>query len=176
MRAPLQLFLCVYARLAPRLLPSFYLWGGAQNEVFQFFFYGFVFLEIRVGYKIFFLESFPEVVHVWEAWEAGFTLFLRSVEAVCTLLILNSFNVGSTPSSSLPFLLPSLPQGTSVVSPIITPIILISIMVLYATNSPARLLHTNCVVFFTAFYFPMSKMVVYMMVSESSLCLRIWSQ
>ena len=49
-------------------------------------------------------------------------------------------------------------------------------MVLYATNSPARLLHTNCVVFFTAFYFPMSKMVIYMMVSESSLHLRIWLQ
>ena len=77
------------------------------------------------------------------------------------------------PPSSAPLFLS---QGTSVVSPIITPVILISIMVLYATNSPARLLHTNCVVFFTAFYFPMSKMVIYMMVIESSLHLRIWLQ
>ena len=134
-------------------------------------------LETRLGYRSLFLEAFPEVVHTWEAIVQIHCIFLRSVEAVCTLLILNSLGVDSTPSFILPSLPPSAPpQGTSVVSPIITPIILISIMVLYATNSPARLLHTNCVVFFTAFYFPMSKMVVYMMVSESSLCLRIWSQ
>ena len=142
---------------------SFCCWGGACSSPIWFFMW-FCISGTRVSHRCLFLEMFPELVHVWET----------IVWIHCTSQILNSFS-NLFPLPSL-FCSSFLPQGTSVVSPIITPVILISIMVLYATNSPARLLHTNCVVFFTAFYFPMSKMVIYMMVSESSLRLRIWLQ
>ena len=59
---------CVCASLASGLLPSFYCWGEAQNEVLLLFFYDFVFLETRVGYRSLFSEALPKVVHAWGSY------------------------------------------------------------------------------------------------------------
>ena len=59
----------------------------------------------------------------------------------------------------------SILQDTSVLSPILTPIITIGMAVTYCHYSHADMLGNHAVLFLTAFFFPMSKSVIQMMVS-----------
>ena len=65
---------------------------------------------------------------------------------------------------------PAVLQDTSVVSPIITPVVILAVALYYALTSPAQLLHSSSVVFLTAFILPMSKTVVNMMVCTRLVC------
>ena len=55
-------------------------------------------------------------------------------------------------------------QGTSVVSPIITPLVIIGFACFYGYHSPSSIHLHHCILFMTAFFFPMSKGVVNIMV------------
>lgn len=56
-------------------------------------------------------------------------------------------------------------QDTSVLSPIITPLITIGMAVTYCQYSDADMLANHSVLFLAAFFLPMSKSVIQMMVS-----------
>ena len=60
----------------------------------------------------------------------------------------------------------SLLQGTSVVSPIVTVLVLALLPFLYASSSPS-LLHNNCQLFFLAMCLPFVKTVIIMVVGTS---------
>ena len=76
-------------------------------------------------------------------------------------------------SQSLPFLLFSIflspLQDTSVLSPIISPIVITTTLVYHALYSPSRLVHTHYLLFFAAFGLQVTKTALLMMVSAACL-------
>ena len=69
---------------------------------------------------------------------------------------------------TLPFSLPL--QDTSVLSPIISPIIISATLVYHAHYSPSQLAHTHYLLFFAAFGLQVTKTALHMMVSTCVLC------
>ena len=67
-------------------------------------------------------------------------------------------------SLSLP---PSLspPQDTSVLSPMVSVLVQVPVVIYCAQDSPGQLLHSHCVLFLTAFTLPIVKSIINMVVS-----------
>ena len=63
-------------------------------------------------------------------------------------------------------------QDTSVLSPIISPIVITTTLVYHALYSPSQLVHTHYILFFSAFGIQVTKITLLMMVSPVSPHLR----
>ena len=74
-------------------------------------------------------------------------------------LPLSSFTISLSLSLSLSL------QDTSVLSPVVSVLVQVPIVVYYAQDSPGQLLHSHCVLFLAAFTLPIVKSIIHMVVS-----------
>ena len=64
-------------------------------------------------------------------------------------------------------------QDTSVLSPMVSVVVQVPMVVFYAWYSPNQLLHTHCILFLTAFTFPIVKSIIHMVVISQYLLLTL---